>query len=247
MLTASSSGGIAACGGCSSKAVTVASLQLPETRGVEPRQEGGGDLLHLVGGLAQRVEPGDRSARLCAQMPRRIPMRGNEQTDRHGGNSVAVSDRVRFHPMATKDTVSRIMANLRELHPDLPERARVNLELDLRLMESATTNVKEKRTRPRSATCRASTSQPDRSPRGEREASQKSESWPFHSNAAPSVGDLIEAPREPKPATRVPSSRLVDLSERADDLQSLWRAPPVGDSALRSVPRHGSCPPKRTR
>jgi hypothetical protein len=36
--------------------------------------------------------------------------------------------------MATKHTVSRIMANLRELHPELPERARVNLELDLRRM-----------------------------------------------------------------------------------------------------------------
>ena len=34
--------------------------------------------------------------------------------------------------MTTKDTVSRIMANLRELHPELPEQARVNLELDLR-------------------------------------------------------------------------------------------------------------------
>ena len=42
-----------------------------------------------------------------------------------------------FHPMANKDIVSSIMANLRELHPELPEQARVNLELDLRRMESA--------------------------------------------------------------------------------------------------------------
>ena len=37
--------------------------------------------------------------------------------------------------MANKDIVSSIMANLRELHPELPERARVKLELDLRRME----------------------------------------------------------------------------------------------------------------
>jgi hypothetical protein len=87
--------------------------------------------------------------------------------------------------MATKDTVSRIMANLRELHPELPERARVNLELDLRRMESAPNDVKEKETRPRSATAtrRTPTPQTDRPiafralekgrvrplPRGERE------------------------------------------------------------------------------
>ena len=34
--------------------------------------------------------------------------------------------------MVNKDIVSSIMANLREFHPELPERARVKLELDLR-------------------------------------------------------------------------------------------------------------------
>ena len=33
--------------------------------------------------------------------------------------------------MGNEDIVAAIMATLRELHPDLPERARVNLELDL--------------------------------------------------------------------------------------------------------------------
>jgi hypothetical protein len=34
--------------------------------------------------------------------------------------------------MDNKDIVAAIMAKLLELHPELPERARVNLELDLR-------------------------------------------------------------------------------------------------------------------
>ena len=34
--------------------------------------------------------------------------------------------------MNNKDIVAAIMAKLRELHPELPEQARVNLELDLR-------------------------------------------------------------------------------------------------------------------
>ena len=34
--------------------------------------------------------------------------------------------------MTKKDIVAAIMANLLELHPELPERARVNLELELR-------------------------------------------------------------------------------------------------------------------
>ena len=34
--------------------------------------------------------------------------------------------------MNNKDIVAAIMAKLWELHPELPERARVNLELDLR-------------------------------------------------------------------------------------------------------------------
>lgn len=75
--------------------------------------------------------------------------------------------------MANEDIVSSIMANLRELHPELPERARANLELDLRRMESApTTNVKERETRPRwaTATRRTPTPRTDRSPRGERES-----------------------------------------------------------------------------
>ena len=46
--------------------------------------------------------------------------------------------------MAKDDIVSSIMANLRDLHPELPDRARLKVELDLRPMESApTTNVKE--------------------------------------------------------------------------------------------------------
>ena len=36
--------------------------------------------------------------------------------------------------MDNKDIVATIMAKLQELHPELPERARVNLELDLRRM-----------------------------------------------------------------------------------------------------------------
>ncbi len=36
--------------------------------------------------------------------------------------------------MDNKDIVAAIMARLRELHPELPEGARVNLELDLRRM-----------------------------------------------------------------------------------------------------------------
>jgi hypothetical protein len=36
--------------------------------------------------------------------------------------------------MDNKDIVAAIMAKLRELHPELPEQARVNLELDLRRM-----------------------------------------------------------------------------------------------------------------
>ena len=36
--------------------------------------------------------------------------------------------------MVNKDIVSSIMANLREFHPELPERARVKLEFDLRRM-----------------------------------------------------------------------------------------------------------------
>ena len=34
--------------------------------------------------------------------------------------------------MTNKDIVAAIMAKLQELHPELPEQARVNLELDLR-------------------------------------------------------------------------------------------------------------------
>ena len=34
--------------------------------------------------------------------------------------------------MTNKDLVAAIMAKLQELHPELPEQARVNLELDLR-------------------------------------------------------------------------------------------------------------------
>ena len=77
-----------------------------------------------------------------------------------------------IHPMANKDIVSSIMAALREFHPELPEHARVNLELDLRRMESVpTTNVKEKETRPHSttATRRPPTPRTDVSPRSERE------------------------------------------------------------------------------
>ena len=36
--------------------------------------------------------------------------------------------------MADQDIVSSIMAKLRELHPELPDHARVNLEMDLRQM-----------------------------------------------------------------------------------------------------------------
>ena len=55
--------------------------------------------------------------------------------------------------MDNEDIVSSIMANLRALHPELPEPARVNLELDLRRIESTPrTNAKESETRPRSAT-----------------------------------------------------------------------------------------------
>ena len=36
--------------------------------------------------------------------------------------------------MANNDIVANIMTNLREHHPELPERARVKLELDLRRM-----------------------------------------------------------------------------------------------------------------
>ena len=36
--------------------------------------------------------------------------------------------------MDNKDIVAAIMAKLRELHPELPKQARLNLELDLRRM-----------------------------------------------------------------------------------------------------------------
>lgn len=75
--------------------------------------------------------------------------------------------------MATEDIVSTIMATLRELHPELPEPARVNLELDLRRMEPVPTKKKvksnEARPRPPIATRRTPTPRTERSPRGERE------------------------------------------------------------------------------
>ena len=74
--------------------------------------------------------------------------------------------------MDNEDIVSSIMANLRVLHPELPERACVNLELDLRSIVSALTiNVEKNETQPRSATAtrRTPTPRTDISPRSERE------------------------------------------------------------------------------
>ena len=46
--------------------------------------------------------------------------------------------------MDNKDIVAAIMARLRELHPELPERARVNLELDLRRMGRRQPRLRQK-------------------------------------------------------------------------------------------------------
>ena len=71
--------------------------------------------------------------------------------------------------MANNDIVANIMANLRELHPELTEGARVKLEWDLRrLGRRQPLGQEEKRTAIGDSN-RSPTPRADRSPRGDRE------------------------------------------------------------------------------